>query len=110
MCFLAEKPEFKQSRATVFAVEGQTARIRCEVVASVPAVNNFQFMRDGRLLRTSSEYRVDSFPGRGLAQLTVVEVGEESLGRYECIANNGMLNNEAVFELVAASECAVWVF
>ncbi|CAD5216653.1 unnamed protein product [Bursaphelenchus okinawaensis] len=97
-----KKPEFKKIHHVVHAVVGQTARIRCEVLSSVPNVVNFQFMKNGQLIETSSEYRVDSFPSKGYAILSVVDVQDNDFGTYKCIAHNSILSNEVDIDLVAA--------
>ncbi|CAD5222774.1 unnamed protein product [Bursaphelenchus xylophilus] len=97
-----KKPEFKPTHSTVYAVPGQTARIRCEVESSVPDVVNFQFMKAGHILQTSSEYRVDSFPSKNYAVLSIVDVQDEDLGTYRCVAHNAILSSHIDIQLETA--------
>lgn len=70
---------------TAYAIEGQSASLKCHVVESVPRVVKFEFLRNGEILATNGHFVVNSFlNGQDFAELIIANVTEEDLGAYTC--------------------------
>lgn len=104
MQIFLEKPQFSHTNQTLYAIASQTTQIKCEIESSVPPVINFKFTKNGRLLETSTHHRIDSYPEQNFANLTIVDVQDEDFGHYSCIAHNGILGNDMLVDLLAASK------
>jgi hypothetical protein len=103
-------PAFNTSLpATVFAIEGQNATLKCQVVESIPAVVKFEFVRNGEILQTNHHHTVKSHLTKQYAELHIWNVTEEDLGEYVCRVHNREMSNEMELRLMKAGEYKYWV-
>ncbi|XP_055839333.1 uncharacterized protein LOC129907245 [Episyrphus balteatus] len=103
--FLVEvhfSPMIAVYRQLVFALEGGSATLECQVEAFPEAIRYWERVSDGKLLDPGEKYRIETYPDgyKTTMRLTINNLNFMDFGQYFCVAKNELNTTMASFEII----------
>ncbi|KAL5289280.1 OLFML2B family protein [Megaselia abdita] len=95
-------PMISVYRQIVFALEGGSATLECQVEAYPEAIRYWERASDGKILDPSEKYHTEAYPDgyKTSMRLTINALNIMDYGQYFCVAKNELNTTMATFEII----------